>query len=66
MNVIVSFNKDNEVAGRNLLSSSLLSLKYKQITPYPAYVDNMAAPTNTSKWRMGFNSEFKGLGHTQL
>ena len=29
--------------------------------PYPANVDNMAAPTNASKWRMGFNSAFKGL-----
>ncbi len=24
-------------------------------------VDNMAAPTNASKWRMGFNSAFKRL-----
>jgi hypothetical protein len=29
--------------------------------PHPANVDNMAAPTNASKWRMGFNSAFKGL-----
>ena len=29
--------------------------------PYPANVDNMATSTNASKWRMGFNSAFKGL-----
>ena len=29
--------------------------------PSPANVDNMIAPTNASKWRMGFNSAFKGL-----
>ena len=26
-----------------------------------ANVDNMAAPTNASKWRMGFDLAFKGL-----
>ena len=31
------------------------------INPYPANVENMVAPTNASKWRMGFNSAFKGL-----
>ena len=31
------------------------------INPYPANVGNMVAPTNSSKWRMGFNSAFKGL-----
>ena len=36
--------------------------------PYPANVDNMATPTNASKWRMGFNSAFKGFKeeHTAL
>ena len=29
--------------------------------PYPANVENMVAPTNASKWRMVFNSAFKGL-----
>ena len=28
--------------------------------PYPANVDNMAS-SYASKWRMGFNSAFKGL-----
>ena len=31
------------------------------INPYPANMENMVAPTNASKWRMGFNSAFKGL-----
>jgi hypothetical protein len=30
------------------------------INPLPANVDNMAL-TNVSKWRMGYNSAFKGL-----
>ena len=29
--------------------------------PYPANVENMVAPTNASKWQIGFNSAFKGL-----
>jgi hypothetical protein len=29
--------------------------------PYPANVDKMVAPAIASKWRMGFNSAFKGL-----
>ena len=33
----------------------------RSVYPYPANVDNMASSTNTSKWRMGFNSAFKGL-----
>ena len=28
---------------------------HSALNPYPANVDNMAAPTNASKWRMGFN-----------
>jgi hypothetical protein len=36
----------------------------KIINPYPANVENMVAPTNASKWRMGFNSAFKGLNYT--
>ena len=32
-----------------------------QFNPYPANVENMVAPTNASKWRMGFNSAFEGL-----
>jgi hypothetical protein len=31
------------------------------INPYPANMKNMVAPTNTSKWQMGFKSVFKGL-----
>jgi hypothetical protein len=31
------------------------------VNPYPANVENMVAPTNASKWRMVFNSAFKGL-----
>ena len=32
-----------------------------EFNPYPANVDNMVSSTNASKWRMGFNSAFKGL-----
>ena len=32
-----------------------------EINPYPANVDNMANSYQSSKWRMGFNSAFKGL-----
>ena len=39
---------------------------YKHLlNPYPANVECMVAPTNASKWRMVFNSAFKGL-NTQL
>jgi hypothetical protein len=31
------------------------------LKPYSANVENMVAPTNASKWRMGFDSAFKGL-----
>ena len=33
----------------------------EELNSYPANVDNMVAPTNASKWRMGFNSAFTGL-----
>jgi hypothetical protein len=39
----------------------MILAKNKTINPYPANVENMVAPTNASKWRMGFNSAFKGL-----
>ena len=31
------------------------------ISPYPANVENIVAPTNAGEWRMGFDSAFKGL-----
>jgi hypothetical protein len=31
------------------------------INPYLANVENMVNPNNSSKWKMGFNSAFKGL-----
>jgi hypothetical protein len=37
-----------------------------QINPYPTNVDNMVARTSASKWRMGFNSAFKGLNTARL
>ena len=33
----------------------------RNFNPSSANVHNMVAPTNASKWQMGFNSAFKGL-----
>ena len=33
----------------------------RNFNPYPANVEDIVAPTNASKWRMGFNLAFKGL-----
>jgi hypothetical protein len=43
------------------LTKLLLFHIHKLFNPYPANVDKMVALTSASKWRMGFNSAFKGL-----
>ena len=49
------------ILGTVLHLRTVLILVIPSFNPYPANVKNMVAPSNASKWRMGFNSAFKGL-----